>query len=298
VKVPMKMTRREFAVGSSALATLLMTRRSAFANPLGLPLGIQLYSVRQQMAQDLDGTFAAVAETGYTEVEAASLPSKSAKEIRAALDKAGLRCVSAHHGFADIHSRFEELVAYDKELGVQFVICASSGSRPASPGSASRTGMTLDDWHYSAEQFNAMGEAAGRMGVRFGYHNHSGEFTITEGKVPLMELLRLTNPEKVTFEMDCGWVIVGGAEPVEILRDHPHRFSMLHVKDFNFQKTATNEHDAKVTELGMGTIDYVPIFAQAAKSQHIQHAFVEQEGFDMPWKDSLKVDAAYMRKLT
>lgn len=294
----MKITRRDFVGSGAALAAMLMARRHAFANPLGLPLGIQLYSVRQQMAQDLDATLVAVAEAGYTEVEAAALPSKSAKEIRTALNKAGLRCVGAHHPFADIHSRFDELVSYDKELGVQFVICASPGSRPAGPGSAKRSGMTLDDWHYSAEEFDAMGEAANRMGVRFGYHNHSGEFTLTEGKVPLMELLRLTNPEKVTFEMDCGWVVVGGAKPAEILRDYPHRFAMLHVKDFNFPDTsASNAHDAKVTELGRGTIDYIPIFAQAARTQHIQHAFVEQEAFDMPWKESLKVDAAYMRKL-
>ncbi len=294
----MKITRRDFVGRGAALAAMLMARRRAFANPLGLPLGIQLYSVRQQMAQDLDATLVAVAEAGYTEVEAAALPSKSAKEIRAALDKAGLRCVGAHHPFADIHSRFEELVTYDKELGVQFVICASPGSRLAGPGSAKHSGMTLDDWHYSAEQFDTMGEAANRMGVRFGYHNHSGEFTLTEGKVPLLELLRLTNPEKVTFEMDCGWVVVGGAKPVELLRDYAHRFSMLHIKDFNFPNPPTsNAHDAKVTELGRGTIDYVPIFAQAARTQHILHAFVEQEAFDMPWKESLKMDAAYMRKL-
>jgi len=292
----MKITRREFIGRTAALTALLMVRRRAFANPLGLPLGIQLYSVRQQMMQDLDGTLAAVAEAGYTEVEAAALPNKSAREIRAALDKAGLRCVGAHHAFPDINSRFEQLVTYDKELGVQFVVCASPGSRPAA---GPHTGMTLDDWHYTAEQFNAMGDAANRMGVRLGYHNHSGEFTVTEGIVPLMELLRLTNPEKVTFEMDCGWVVVGGAKPVEILRDYPHRFSMLHVKDFNFPNPpGQNAHDAKVTELGRGTIDYPPIFAQAARTQHIQHAFVEQEGFDMPWKESLKVDAAYMRKLT
>jgi sugar phosphate isomerase/epimerase len=270
----------------------------AFANPLGLPLGIQLYSVRQQMAQDLDGTLAAVAEAGFIEVEAASLPNKSSKEIRAALDKAGLRCVSAHHGFGDIYSRFDELVTYDKELGAQFIICASPGSRPAASGGAPHTGMTLDDWHYSADQFNALGESASRMGIRFGYHNHTGEFKLTEGRVPLMELLLLTSPEKVTFELDCGWVVVGQAKPAEILRDNPHRFSMLHVKDFKFVTTGTNATDAKVTELGLGTIDYIPIFAQAAKTQHIQHAFVEQEGFDMPWTESLKVDAAYMRNFS
>jgi sugar phosphate isomerase/epimerase len=292
-------SRRDFLGRSAAMAALSVCGKAAFANPLGLPLGIQLYSVRQQMAEDLDGALAAIAAAGFTEVEAAALPKKSAKEIRAALDKAGLRCVSAHHGFAELTSHLEETVAYDKELGVRFMICASPGSRPAAPGAQTpHKSITLDDWHYSAEQFNAIGAKTAAAGVRFGYHNHTPEFVMTDGKVPLMELLRLTDPDKVTFEMDCGWVVVGGMNPIDLLRDNPHRFSMLHVKDFNFETNASGGKKAKVTELGMGTIDYRPIFAQAAKTQHIEHAFVEQEEFDMPWKESLKVDGAYMRKLT
>ena len=279
------------------MLTACLAGRVALANPLGLPLGIQLYSVREQMVQDFEGALAAVAGAGYTEVEAAALPKKSAKEIRAALDKAGLRCVSAHHPFGDLHARFDEIVAFDKELGVQFIICSSSGYRtPPTPGQ--HRPFALDDWHYNAEQLNVMGEKSKNAGVRFGYHNHSGEFDVTEGKVPLFELLRLTEPSKVTFEMDCGWVVVGGANPVDVLQQYPNRFSMLHVKDFVFQPNAsTGKREAKVTELGRGTIDYKPIFAQAAKNQHIQHTFVEQEAFDMPWKESLKVDAAYMKQL-
>ena len=290
-------SRREFVSGTAAMITACVAGKAAMGNPLGLPLGIQLYSVREQMAQDFEGALAAVAGAGYTEVEAAALPKKSAREIRSALDKAGLRCVSAHHPFGDLHARFDELVAFDKEIGVQFVICSSSGFRnPIAKGEHRE--FSLDDWHYNAEQLNVMGEKSKPMGVRFGYHNHSGEFDMTEGKVPLFELLRITEPDKVTFEMDCGWVVVGGASPVEVMQKYPHRFSMLHVKDFHFEPNAgSGKREAKVTELGRGTIDYKPIFAQAAKNQHIQHAFVEQEAFDIPWKESLKVDADYMKKL-
>jgi len=293
------MLRRDFVRGSVATAGLTMAYPAAFASALGLPLGIQLYSVRQQMATDFDGTMAAVAEAGYKEVEAASLPQKSAGEIRAALDRAGLKCVGAHHGFADLHSRFEQTVTYDKELGVSFVVCASSGYRPgatpATPGS--HVPMTLDDWHYNADEFNVMADKATALGVEFAYHNHSAEFVMTEGKIPLIELLRLTDPKKVTFEMDCGWVVVGGMNPVDLLREYPTRFSKLHVKDFNFSlNPTTGKKNAKVTELGRGTIDYSPIFVEAARTHHIEHAFVEQEEFDIPWKESLQVDAAYMRK--
>jgi len=292
-------SRRKF-MGTAAMAALGIAGRSAFANPLGLPLGIQLYSVRQQMAEDLNSTLAAVNTAGYTEVEAAALPKKSALEIRAALDAANLRCVSAHHPFADLHARFDEIIAYDKQLGVGFIICSSPGYRnPSAPGtSGGPKPFTLDDWHYNAEQFNAMGEKTAASGIHFGYHNHIHEFALTEGKTPYMELLRLTDPKKVTFELDCGWAMVAGMQPVEILKNHPHRISMLHVKDFKFPPNYSPEtHDAKVTELGQGTIDYHSIFAQAAKTQHIEHAFVEQEAFDMPWKESLKVDAEYLRNL-
>jgi sugar phosphate isomerase/epimerase len=294
-----KISRRQFVGATAAFAVLGVAGRPSLASPLGLPLGIQLYSVRQQMLADLDEALAAVSAAGYTEVEAASLPKKSAKEIRTALDKAGLRCVSAHHPFADLEARFDEIVAYDKELGVQFIICSSPGYRtsPAAGAPGGTRPYSLDDWRYNAEQFNVFAEKAAALDVRFGYHNHTREFVVTGGKTPYLELLQLTDPKKVTFELDCGWAIVAGVSPVEIMKSHPYRITMLHVKDFKLPQTPTpeNHDEAKVTELGHGSVDYRPIFAQASKTQHIQHAFVEQEAFDMPWKESLKVDADYMR---
>ncbi len=207
--------------------------------------------------------------------------------------------MSSHRGFGDLTEHFDETVAYDKELGCKFIVCPGPGRR--TPGS--KGAPTLDDWHYNAEQFNLIGEKLEKAGVRFGYHNHSGEFVPTEGKIPYLELLALTDPKKVSFEMDCGWVVVGGQSPVELMKTYPHRFSMLHVKDFKIPagavpgKTGGPIPEPKVTELGLGGIDYRPVFAQAAKNQTIAHAFVEQEAFDMPWKDSLKVDADYMKKL-
>ncbi len=292
--------RRQFLGTAAALSALSLTRRKAIANPFGLPLGIQLYSVRDQMKSDLDGALAGIREAGYTEVEAAALPKKSAKDIRASLDKAGLHCVSAHHPMPELLANFDEIVAFDKEIGVSFLICSSPGMRTPPAGNSPRAGHTLslDDWHYNADQFNAFGEKTAASGIQFGYHNHTPEFKVTDGKIPYMELLQTSDSKKVTFELDCGWAIVAGVSPVEILKNHPHRISMLHVKDFQLPagyKPGSGE--PKVTELGKGTVDYGPIVAQAAKSQHIVHAFVEQEAFDMPWKESLKVDADYVRNL-
>jgi sugar phosphate isomerase/epimerase len=288
-------SRRGF-LGQASAAALYATTGSRMlrAMPLGLPLGIQLYSVRQELAKDYEGTLAAVAKAGYSEVESAGYYGHSASEVKAAMQKAKLRCVSAHHPMGDLQKNFDEILAFEKELGVQYIICSSASFKDAT-GDHKGKSLSIDDWRWNAEQFNEMGAKTAAVGIKFGYHNHVHEFAPTEGKVPYMELLHVCDPDKVTFELDCGWAIVAGMKPVELMRDHPHRFSMFHVKDFKIVPGATGE--PKVTELGLGTIDYRPVFAQAAKNQKIRHMFVEQEAFDMPWQESLKTDAEYMEKL-
>lgn len=293
-------TRRTFIGGAAAVAAMASTRFS-LAMPLGLKPGIQLYSVREQMAQDFEGTLAAVHESGYLEVESAALPKKPAAEIRKALDQAGLKCVSSHRSFVDVTTNLEATTEFEKILGVSYIICPGPGRRnpPAAAGTRPAP-LTIDDWKYNAEEFNKTGEKLKSSGITFGYHNHWLEFAPVDGQVPYEELLRLCEPDKMTFEMDCGWVKVAGQDPIALMQKYPHRFSMLHVKDFHLPPNISfaTAREAKVTELGRGTIDYRPIFAQAAKNQKITHAFVEQEEFDIPWKESLKVDADYMKNLT
>jgi len=298
-------SRRSFLGRASAAATYAaMSSRTvvSYAEPLGLPLGLQLYSVRQQLAQDYEGTLAQVGSVGYREVEAAGFYQRSATDVKQAMQKANLRCVSAHFPFADLHSRYDEILSFSKELGIEYLICSSPGVKTpaASAGSGHGRVLTLDDWRWNAEQFNLMGEKSAAVGIHFGYHNHVHEFAVVDGVVPYMELLRMTDPSKVTLELDCGWAVVAGFKPVDLLRDHPGRFSMLHVKDFKANASpgaGADAHEPTVTELGLGSIDYRPIFQQAAKTQKIKHMFVEQEAFDMPYMQSLKVDADYMCSL-
>ena len=291
-------SRRSFLGGAAAVA-ISVSAKLSYGLPLGLPPGIQLYSVRKQMEEDFEGALAAVRAAGFVEVESAALPKKSAAEIRAALDKAGLKCVSSHRSFADLTTKLDEVVAFEKTIGVGYIICPGPG-RKNPPTAGSKPGaLTIDDWYYNAENFNKVGEKLKAVGIHFGYHNHTPEFAVTDGKVPYAELMRLCEPDKVTFELDCGWAKVAGQDPVELFKKYPHRISMLHVKDFNLPANPSPEkrEEAKVTELGRGTIDYKPIFAQAAKSQKITHMFVEQEAFDIPWQESLKVDADYLKAL-
>lgn len=267
--------------------------------PLGLVPGVQLYSVRQQMSQDFEGTLAAVRKAGYLEVESAALPKKPAAEIRRALDQAGLKCVSSHRSFSDVTRDLDATTEFEKTIGVSYIICPGPG-RKNPPASGIKAGpLTIDDWKYNAEEFNKTGERLKKAGITFGYHNHWVEFQPVDGKVPYEELLELCEPDKMTFEMDCGWVRVAGQDPVALMKKYPRRFSMFHVKDFHFPPNisfATHE-EAKVTELGRGSIDYRPIFAQAGENQKVAHAFVEQEAFDIPWQESLKVDADYLKDL-
>jgi sugar phosphate isomerase/epimerase len=289
-----RISRRSFlktASASIAGAAFLKSAPRLMANALALPIGLQLYSVRDLLPIDYDGTLRQLGRLGYQEVEAAGFFGHSPKEVRQAMDHAGLHCVSAHYPLKDLLPKVDEVIRFGKDLGLNSIVCAAPWLKDPSsvkdPGSrAARDTMTLDDWRWNADQFNRIGERVNAAGMRFAYHNHTAEFRSENGVVFYDELLRATDPAKVMMEMDCGWVVIGGKNPADYLNRYPNRFSMLHVKD---------SAPPPSTEMGHGTIDYHPIF-EAAKNARIEHAFVEQEEFDMPPMEALKIDADYMRK--
>lgn len=296
------MTRRGFLQSTSAAmcGMALAGGRRLHASPFGLPIGLQLYSVRELLPHDYAGTLKQIAALGYGEVEAAGYFGHSAAEVRDALKSAGLRCPSAHYSFDALKKDFDGILEFNKEIGAQYLICSFPGlNKPVHANSFAEQlqAYTIDVWRWNAEEFNRMGAKVKAAGMQFGYHNHTMEFRAQNGVVPYDELMRLTDPALVTFEMDCGWVMVGGGDAVGYLKRYPTRISMLHVKDF---KKAHGPESVAVpppaTELGRGTVDYRPIFA-AARKEYIKHYFVEQEGFDMPPMEALKIDAEYMRRL-
>ncbi|MGB8734316.1 MAG: TIM barrel protein [Candidatus Sulfotelmatobacter sp.] len=300
-----RISRRGFlktATASAACAALWNGAPRLLANALGLPLGLQLYSVRDVLPKDYDGTLHQLAALGYREVEAAGFFGHTPAEVKQSMDRAGLHCVSAHYPLSQLLPKVDETIQFGKDLGLSYIVCASpmlkDPSHVKDPGSrAARESMTLDDWRWNADQFNYIGEKVNAAGMRFAYHNHTPEFRSENGVVFYDELLRQTDPAKVTFELDCGWAVVAGQKPAEILSRNPTRFSMLHVKDFKMTPTSTPSDHPPSTEMGHGNIDYRPIF-EAAKKADIKHAFVEQEEFDMPQMEALKIDADYMRAIT
>ncbi|MFZ1008385.1 MAG: sugar phosphate isomerase/epimerase [Candidatus Sulfotelmatobacter sp.] len=297
-------SRRTFLKTASASAAGVAVWSSAprlMANPLGLPLGLQLYSVRDVLPKDYEGTLRQLAALGYREVEAAGFFNHSASEVKQAMAQAGLNCVSAHYPLKDLLPKVDEVVQYGKDLGLKYIVCAApmlkDASRVKDPNSrAARESMTLDDWRWNADQFNHIGERVNAAGVRFAYHNHTPEFRSEDGVLFYDELMRATDPAKVSMELDCGWAVVAGQDPAALLTRYPKRIVMLHVKDFKMTPASTPESHPPSTEMGRGTIDYHPIF-EAAKKTSIEHAFVEQEEFDIPEMEALKIDADYVRAL-
>jgi sugar phosphate isomerase/epimerase len=292
-------SRRNFVKGAGASAALLQAR-GLWASPLGLPLGLQLYSVRELLPKDYDGTLQQLGAIGYRECEAAGFYGHSAADVKQAMTAAGLRCVSAHYSMQVLQS-LDDILKFGKELGLSYIICSSPMLRD--PAKAKGLGwvagletMNADDWKWNADQLNAIGKRVRAEGIQFGYHNHFIEFHEHDGMLPYDLLLQQTDPKLVTMEMDCGWVVIGGHKPQEYLTKYPERYSMLHIKEFKLEGWKPGMEPVS-TEMGRGSIDYASIFA-AAKKAPIRHIFVEQEQFpDMPAMEALKTDADWLRSV-
>jgi sugar phosphate isomerase/epimerase len=299
-------SRRRFLIqsGQVAAAAALVSpciSRRAFPTPLGRPVGIQLYTVKEAMLENPAGTLKKIREIGFGEVETAGFGKLSAKQFRGLIDDAGLTCPSAHLQFDNLDSAFENAHA----LGAHYATTGSlhaSATDPNIVDSSWKPSMDLEGAKRTARLANRIGEAAKRAGLQFVYHNHSFEFADQgSGVVCYDVLLRETDPELVKFEIDCGWMVFAGRNPIDYFKKYPHRFPMIHVKDFlpaHDSGAAGDKAPMLGAELGRGVVDYKPIFA-AASSAGLQHYFVEQEGpfSRMDPLQAAQVDYDYLRSI-
>jgi sugar phosphate isomerase/epimerase len=285
----MKTSRRTFLKAAGAVAAAAAGSMQLAAAQAHLPLGLQLYSVRELLAKDFDGTLAKVRGDGYKVVEAAGYFDKSAAQFRKSMDAAGLRCVSTHHNLAALESQLDQWIDYGHTLGLEYIVCSSSGGMHRDP--QAKGAPTLDDWRWIAGEFNRIGERVKAAGLTFGVHNHTPEFAVIDGVLVYDELLRLTDPKLVVFEMDAGWVYASGHNPVDYLSKAPQRFPLMHVKDMVLQPGGARPN---MTVLGKGAVDYAPIMRAASG---LKYYFVEQEAFEMEPIEELRLNAEYMRKL-
>ena len=269
-----------------------------FADPLGLPVGIQLWTVRDPIATDPAGTLAKLAKIGYREVEAAGYGNYTAKDYRKFMDDAGLKCPSAHLPFA---KGIDSSPLFDQAhiLGCSF----ATSSKLVPPQAQSGSALGVEGFRYIADVINDVGARAKSAGLQYAYHNHSHEFEVLpDGTVGYDFLLKQTNPALVKFEIDCGWMVVAGHSPADYMNRYPGRFRMLHIKDFKPMATpysAVARGPQPVgSELGNGYIQYKEIFA-AAKSAGIVHIFAEQEPpFAGSQLNSAKVDYDYLHSFS
>jgi sugar phosphate isomerase/epimerase len=289
------MNRRTFletAAGVTA-ATFLTTNFSWAAAEHKLDkIGVELYTVRDQMKADFDGTLAKVAAIGYKEVEFAGYFNHSPKDVRAAIDRHGLTSPACHVDWEVLGDKWPAQIESAKIIGQSYIIC---------PWIPEEIRNQPGGWKRAIDTFNRCGEASKRAGVQFGYHNHWFEFLPVDGKLPYDMLLEGCDPELVTMEMDLCWVVVGGGDPLKYFDRYPGRFPLVHVKDVKTLPKVTaggaqNFGDTvDLTEVGSGVIDWKRIFAQSDKAG-IKYYIVEHDKPAKPF-ESIKTSYDYLRAL-
>jgi sugar phosphate isomerase/epimerase len=268
-------------VGAAALTGLL--HRSPFA---GLTdgrklerVGLQLYTVRRNLAADFEGTLARVAATGYKEVEFAGYFDREPDAVRATLDRLKLAAPGAHVPLQSLDA-WEKTLEVARRIGHRYVVI---------PSIPREDRQSLEGYRRAAQRLNQAGKAARLAELRLAYHNHDFEFTPIEGKRPYDLLLAETDPTFVEFEMDLYHIIQGGGDPVDYFTRHPGRFPLVHVKDSD---ASPERH---MVDVGQGVIDFRKILARH-ESAGIRHYFVERDDAADPLA-SIKVSYEYLSRL-
>ncbi len=272
------LSRRSFlaVAGASTLA-------AAVADAKSIPVGLELYSVRDELKQDLTGTLRAVAGMGYQCVEFFApyydWTPAFAKDIRKQLDDLGVRCYSTHNGPKSFTPeglpRAQEL---NYILGARFIVFASAGNI-----------RTIDGWTKVAGTLNEASTQLRPAGLRTGYHNHQLEFTPIGGVRPIEVLAANTNKD-VMLQLDVGTCVEAGSDPVAWINQNPGRINSLHCKDWS------PKAGYKVV-FGEGAVDWLPIIQAATKTGGLEFLLIEQEGSAYPELETAKRCLANYHKL-
>ncbi|MFL5561864.1 MAG: TIM barrel protein [Gemmatimonadaceae bacterium] len=245
---------------TSGAAGTAATTSPAIAGGSSLgPIGVQLYTVRDEMQKDVAATLARVARIGYKEVEFAGYFGHSPTEIRGMLDANGLTAPSSHIPLQMMQADPAGVAATAKAIGHEYVVVPFLDP------------SQRNDWHGLAKSLNSIGAEMAKQGLKLGYHNHNFEFASTgSGPLPYEILVGETDPALVKLEMDLYWATMAGQDPVAWFAKQPGRFELVHVKD------SRGGADNAMAPVGSGTIDWKRIFAKRAQAG-IRHFFVEHD---------------------
>jgi len=229
-----------------------------------IPVGVQLYSIRDDCARDLPGALAAVAQMGYRGVEFAGYYDHSAVQLRRLLDENGLQCCGAHIGLNQLlDEALPRTVEFHLELGNRFLIV---------PGLAEEYRASRSAWQATARLFDEIAGKLAAHGLRTGYHNHHVEFERMDGEIAFDTFFGGVRPE-VVMQLDTGNALHGGADPLEILRRYPGRASTIHLKEYS----ASNP----LALIGEGDLDWQAVF-KACEAGGTEWYIVEQESYPVP----------------
>ena len=284
-------SRRDFIkLAGMAAAGAAIAPSFAFSAP-AKTVGLQLYSMREQLPKDVRGTIKKVAEAGYKEVETYgySVTNKywglDPKSFKSLLTDNGLTAPSGHYGMDTFlgTGNAEELKTYIEAantIGSSYIVVPYIGDSLR---------KTTDDWKKLAEKLNEASAICKASGLKLGYHNHNFEFEKTGDTTGYEIMLNGTDPKAVQFEMDIYWVVRSGNDPYKLFAAHPGRFPMWHVKDMDKANHTIN------TEVGSGTIDFKSIYKHA-KLAGLKHLIMEQENFSIDPYVSIKQSADYIKK--
>jgi sugar phosphate isomerase/epimerase len=256
-----RISRRAFVAGTLALPL-------AVAAKSRIPVGLELYSVRDDLKTDPMGTLQSVAKMGYQCVEFFApyydWTPDYAKQVRAQLDSLGIKCHSTHnHMVAFSPSGIGKAIELNSILGSQFVVCASPGKVD-----------TIDDWKAIANTLNAANQKLSESKLHAGYHNHAAEWKPIDGKIP-MEVLATGTDKSVMLQFDVGTCVEAGHDPVAWINSNPGRIRSMHLKDWAPDK------GYKVL-FGEGAAPWKEIFAAAEKKGGVEYYLIEQEGSRFP----------------
>ncbi len=224
------------------------------------PIGLQLYTVRDEMKKNVATTLSRVARTGYREVEFAGYFDQSAKVIRSLLTDTGLAAPAAHIGFPVLGREWDKTIEDALVIGHRYLVCPWIDDKY----------RTVSGYKEVAELFNKAGEQTRKAGIQFAYHNHNFEFPPVDGVIPYDLLIAQTDADKVKMEMDVYWITKAGADPLAYFKRFPGRFPLLHIKDMD------GTPDKGIVDVGKGVINWRAVL-RGRSLGGTKHIFVEHD---------------------
>jgi len=241
-------------------------------------LGIQIYTLRNQLREDLEGTIKKISDIGYTYLEVFGYDNgkyfdKTASEFNDIVLSNGLKIVSGHYQtglvrpyVGSMSDSWEQAVEDAKMTGHKYMVCAYLLPEERA---------TLDDYKRVVDLINVASETCQKAGMQFCYHNHDFEFQEIDGVLPMDYLLSNTDADKVKTELDIYWIHKAGLDAVEFFNKYKGRVPLWHVKDMD------SSEEQEFTEVGNGVIDFKKIFNNT-KVSGMDYFFVEQDVSDDP----------------